>query len=483
MKTRFKVIAIPTQFHQYSSDINPELYTNCVKEFVKHFSYDIDNHSNVHCFLKHDQDSEYFTSLDEAKKSLNQDKFQIIVSYDSSSLEVTAFHENYFATKVNGDFHVIDTQEITIDKVPAKLNVDELNRSFVHAYLTELAFSNAGLVDIFQRGIGHGDYLYEHRNEVLYPIQMKPKSHAVNSPLEPNGTVFPVIDLDNINETQVRYALENFGSFEIIGSVIKDLSESTAPPAMQAARELFKLPEAELEQCIQQNRDFYGYQPVRKETIAAHAKNPKVQIKNNNAYHFKPYKREALEAAKLPSRVPAGFDVTPCELYYKKVHAIAHTLFRKLAWMFNVDPALLINYAEDLISALTSRIYYDAKDGETGIDEHSDYGILTFIIADKPGLEIQRAQDRAWMLAPFGPGYRVIVNVGDWFEFMLKNIKSVAGFHRVEKVTERHMFAFFLNADRHQKQDTPLKKNVPYIEYLMSDKTNYNDDPRFKKKM
>lgn len=98
-------------------------------------------------------------------------------------------------------------------------------------------------------------------------------------------------------------------------------------------------------------------------------------------------------------------------------------------WMFR-----LLNYP-----VLPNDLNNDSSIG-IGIGEHTDYGCLTFVYADKEGLEI-KYKDK-WINMPIINDY-LVCNIGDMLSYWTRNLLKATP-HRVIRVKEhRQSIAFF----------------------------------------
>jgi len=270
----------------------------------------------------------------------------------------------------------------------------------------------------------------------------------------------PQINLDDINSDDIKDALTNWGTFELVGSTINKL-RSLAKNALETSEKLFKLSKEELQKVADKpdrDREFHGYQNVRKETkeSALLGKGP---VRSQKAFHYKPYKKE--------QRIPEGLDATSYSEYYMERMKVLQRLYKAITEkIFTIDPARRSGFENDDRSVLTARKYKKPKkEGETGIPPHSDFGLLTLVVSDQPGLEVYK--NRQWVAAPSGPDLRFYINVGDWSLIQLNNESFTVGLHRVPEVKDvRHSLALFLNPGFSEELATPKGGKVTFGEYL-----------------
>ncbi|ORC45364.1 isopenicillin N synthase family dioxygenase [Paraburkholderia terricola] len=82
--------------------------------------------------------------------------------------------------------------------------------------------------------------------------------------------------------------------------------------------------------------------------------------------------------------------------------------------------------------------------GDYSCGAHTDYGCLTMLLADSPGLEIQ-TRDGCWTSAPTLPG-AYVCNIGDMLQYWTGG-RYVATRHRVNTACERLSLPFFFQPD------------------------------------
>jgi isopenicillin N synthase-like dioxygenase len=279
---------------------------------------------------------------------------------------------------------------------------------------------------------------------------------------------FPVLDLDNFDEDNLRYILENIGSFELRGSRMEKLMP-LAHDLLQTCKEIFNLPADVLQKVpYVPFKEFHGFQDVLAESTAANAKDVAEHketprpMRNQRAFHVNPANPRDVTPP------DSGISLDIYKQYHAAGMALLHTLFRRIAILFKIDPQALFDYAHDRISVVTTRKYYDSEENKIGIPAHSDYGYLTLIVSDKIGLDVYK--DGKWIPAPAdSKDLKFYINFGDFLGFLLPAIKCTAGIHRVEKVKERHMAALFQNPPKEQRAMIQGKE-VEYDTYLKTPK-------------
>lgn len=288
----------------------------------------------------------------------------------------------------------------------------------------------------------------------------------------------PQINIDKFDKDEMEKILKEYGTFELVGPSIEKLS-ADAQKALEKTKEILTLPIENLEKVKQVG--FHGFQNVRQETldkqkakIALDEDISKFPIRNQIAFHYKPYKEANVSS--LDSRIPLGVDGLPVNVeayskYYKDGMEVLHRLYKEIADNF-IAKTNVSNVENDTQSVLTTRRYFKGTEGETGIPEHSDYGLLTLVVSDQPGLEVKHCEN--WLTAECTPKLRFYVNVGDWLLFQTGRKDFTAGIHRVPHIDkERFSMALFLNPPYGEEQETPKGGKVPYQKFLFSDKSPY----------
>ena len=126
---------------------------------------------------------------------------------------------------------------------------------------------------------------------------------------------------------------------------------------------------------------------------------------------------------------------------------------------------------KNYFSTLTLRSYFESHESrrQTGINPHSDFGLLTLLVATAPGLEVYHFPSQKWI--PVSTMKTdVIINIGDWLR-LLSGDRVASAFHRVHNVpTARQFLGFFLDAPLHRltakNLETGLDEEMSYADYL-----------------
>lgn len=425
-----------------------------------------------------------YPSLEEAKYAYQSDKIQFIVEYDENKNNLmAAFYDNYFTQITNDSFYRLETSDFILyeGKYLDHFSIDRLVSSICYGMLKELCMHNSAQKDVYQRGLSMLEFLHRNPPKELYKITKKsiainkanqlllekyfgqetPWTNKIISEIN-RPPIIPQINLDHFDVDEMRYALENVGTFELVGKAIENLQKA-AEDALVLCKEILNLPKAILKAVP--NKDFNGFQDVRKETKDKAKKLGTGLIRNQIAFHCKPY---------LDLKTPGDLSLKAYVDYYDQGLAILHTLYRYIAFCYKIDPDRLISYLDDKKSVLTTRKYFPKKEGETGIPAHSDYGLLTLVVSDEKGLKVLR--DGIWYSAPHMPGKRAFVNCGDCliYELIKLGIACKMGIHQVPEIDAlRHSLALFLNPYPEQVFRMPNGEEITYDTYLKSNKIPY----------
>jgi isopenicillin N synthase-like dioxygenase len=143
-----------------------------------------------------------------------------------------------------------------------------------------------------------------------------------------------------------------------------------------------------------------------------------------------------------PNQFPAGDDSLRDAVleWLDAMTALGH----RLAALVGIDPALLVPEPTILF-----RIFHYPPggdvDGEWGVGEHTDYGLLTILLQDATaGLQV-RARDGSWIDAPPIEG-SFVVNIGDMLERLTGGAYRSTP-HRVRNTSDvgRLSFPFFFD--------------------------------------
>jgi isopenicillin N synthase-like dioxygenase len=261
---------------------------------------------------------------------------------------------------------------------------------------------------------------------------------------------------------QVRQALETIGFFVITGhGIAPDLQART----LQVAREFFDLPEDEKLDYCEVPRSFMGYNPVGAERVAyAHHDESAPDLKANftmgrmdvderDPYYSGETGRQMFQPNIWPVR-PARFRPILTE-YSAAGETLALTLMEIFALALDLPQHYFADKLDKSMNFLRVLDYpalvEPPRPNQFRIGPHSDYGTLTLVTADGPGLQV-KTRAGEWEDVPYVP-HGIQVNIGDMME-QWTNDRWVSTQHRVlvpadpaARQQRRQAIAFFLTAN------------------------------------
>ncbi len=261
---------------------------------------------------------------------------------------------------------------------------------------------------------------------------------------------------------EVSHALETIGFFVITGHGLpSDLQART----LRVARDFFDLPEDEKLRYCDVPRTFMGYNPLGAERVAyAHNDESAPDLKTNftmgrmdigasDPYYNSAIGRQMYQANIWPER-PAEFRSILTE-YSHAGEQLALTIMEVFALAVGLPQGYFAAKVEKSMNYLRVLDYpalsTPPRPNQFRIGPHSDYGTLTLVTSDGPGLQV-KTRAGAWEDVPYVPD-SIQVNIGDMME-QWTNDKWVSTQHRVlvpdDHVTRqqrRQAIAFFLTAN------------------------------------
>ncbi len=129
--------------------------------------------------------------------------------------------------------------------------------------------------------------------------------------------------------------------------------------------------------------------------------------------------------------------------YMRCMTALGHTLMAAMARALDLPESFFEEYTQDPFTPF--RIFHypadpvgvDAADGKPrfGVQEHTDYGVLTILAVDDSGLEVKERGTDQWIKVPLIPE-TFVVNVGDMAELWTDGVFRATP-HRVRNTSDR----------------------------------------------
>lgn len=269
------------------------------------------------------------------------------------------------------------------------------------------------------------------------------------------GSSLPIIDLsrqqtrrdhDSKQEgdlsKQVYDAFSTWGAFVVVGSNISAVQQRNT---LEQARSFFNLPLSEKEKLHVKNGGiaWRGWMPFGGENT--HGKLDEKEGLYLGPEHLEsdPHMGTPLYGKNLfPDEVLPKFRQTSLD-YITEVEKLGHRLMELTSLGLGLDDQFIRkNYTYDSLSIVRMFSYpYSSSsslvptvesNGKWGIGEHSDYGLLTMLTTDSPGLEFYNAKQKIWVNAPVIPG-AIICNCGDILDRMT-NGRFISPMHRAKNV-------------------------------------------------
>ena len=257
----------------------------------------------------------------------------------------------------------------------------------------------------------------------------------------------------------VDEACRESGFFQIVGHGV---DESLRQQVKDVADEFFALPEAEKRRYEPSSRDINrGYSGRKTESLAYStgvARPPDLAeafiVGNDRVVEGDPY----FEAERHRSFAPNLWPSRPARMrdavwsYYLAIDALSHEMCNIAAMALGLDDDFFVRSVDKAIATLRCNWYrrtadeVTLSDGQMALGAHTDYGILTILMADPiPGLQVI-ARDGDWHdVMPLEEGF--VVNTGDALA-LWTNDEWASTIHRVVPSAvpggeRRRSFAFF----------------------------------------
>jgi isopenicillin N synthase-like dioxygenase len=273
---------------------------------------------------------------------------------------------------------------------------------------------------------------------IFYTV-LTAKVHIAKSPKMSGKFEIPIIDISGLLtgsdaeqqavSEQIGHACQNVGFFVIVGhGVDPDLINST----WQSTKNFFDLPiekKVELEVSAQSSYPF-GYNSMGAEVLSAGkaAENEIQQVSQSSAAKNVADLKEMFSlgpqdpATGFPDRIfpkePASFE-RDWTTYYATLSELARHLLRAFSRALRLpSESFFEQYITHSASALRGLNYppvftKSVLPGQTRASAHTDYGTMTILRTDGPGLQVSKDKDPpVWHDVPFVPG-AFIINLGD----------------------------------------------------------------------
>jgi isopenicillin N synthase-like dioxygenase len=269
-------------------------------------------------------------------------------------------------------------------------------------------------------------------------------------------TALPVVDLRASSgqlRSSLREAAHGVGFFYLIGH---DVPETLVSRVLDAARELFALPQADKDAvAMVRSPHFRGYTRLGGElTLGEVDWREQIDIGQERPSIGGPGKPDYLWL-QGPNQWPAGLPELPgiVDEWDAALSSVARTLLRHWAASLGSPPDVFDSAFAETPATLIKIVRYPARAASPqGVGAHRDAGVLTLLLAEpgSRGLQVRRGKgthpDDGWIDVPPLNG-AFIVNIGELLEV------ATAGYlrateHRVNlrgSATERISVPFFFN--------------------------------------
>ena len=262
---------------------------------------------------------------------------------------------------------------------------------------------------------------------------------------------------------QIGRACERIGFLILTGH---GLDPALQARTFQVCREFFDLPEEEKLRCNGVPSTYLGYNPMGSERVAysrgentppdlnANFTIGRIAIDEQDAYYTSKSGRQVFTPNVWPER-SAHFRSVYTE-YYRALERLAKTVLEIFALALALPRDYFADKTAKGMDVLRVLDFPALKapplPGQFRSGPHTDYVILTLVLADGPGLQVQTAHGE-WEDVPYVPGC-IQVNIGDMLA-QWTNDRWVSTLHRVVAPTSdsetpprrRMSLAFFLTCN------------------------------------
>lgn len=284
------------------------------------------------------------------------------------------------------------------------------------------------------------------------------------------ASIVPVIDIapflagDPAGERdvvrQVAYACETIGFVIITGHGIASELQSRT---FSACQEFFDLPEEEKLRYRPSLGTYCGYNPVGAERVAysrgektpsdlkANFTQGRLETDPDDSYYTSEMGKLIFTPLVWPER-PAQFRQAVTD-HYHATEKLASSIMEIFALGLELPRdyfADKVNKGVDFWRVLDYPVPTQAPlPDQLRIGKHTDYGTLTLVMSDRPGLQVQTPQGN-WDDVPYVPG-SIQINIGDMMA-QWTNDRWVSTMHRVlapegDEIRRRMALTFFLTAN------------------------------------
>jgi isopenicillin N synthase-like dioxygenase len=329
------------------------------------------------------------------------------------------------------------------------------------------------------------------------------KSGAVSKNAATSGV--PIIDIgplfgsdaeQKLSVTQaIAKACEEIGFFVIINHGVSD---SVIENMWKQTHDFFDLDVEEKSQLIKPQHEYpFGYTRMKGEVLSAGK-----QIEKGNStetappdlkemFSLGPGNPDAGMPARLFPEQPTQFEEA-WTTYYDTLAELARTILRSFAVALELESETFFDqFLDHHASALRALNYPHLVDekpvpGQLRASAHTDYGTITILRTDAPGLEVSKDTDPpTWVAVPYVEN-GFIVNLGDLMK-RWTNDKWLSTLHRVvnppeqacsdgdkekndsEESTRRQSVAFFHNVNRDAVIENLAKEEAKYESIIAGD--------------